>query len=297
MKQFSDTLLAALEGPATTLAYGWRLTRSDGLVLGFTDHDEALTFAGTRFEARTGLSASEAESETGLAATTQEVAGALSSDLVTEADILAGRYDGARVETILVDWTRPETAHGLIGVHHIGEVKRGDIAFTAELRSRTTELDRVRGRLYRRRCDAVFGDARCGLDLAARGFCVEASVVLGEERSVRLAGEFASDPRRYVFGSFEVLSGAQKGLTREIASAERRLDGTLRLDLDEPLPDALAGGVSARIAEGCDKRFATCRDRFANGVNFRGFPHMPGTDAALKVAKSDEAHDGRPLEV
>ena len=108
MKQFSDTLLAALEGPATTLAYGWRLTRSDGLVLGFTDHDEALTFAGTRFEARTGLSASEAESETGLAATTQEVAGALSSDVVTEADILAGRYDGARVETFLVQ--RPPMA-------------------------------------------------------------------------------------------------------------------------------------------------------------------------------------------
>ncbi|MCK5933433.1 MAG: DUF2163 domain-containing protein [Fulvimarina manganoxydans] len=295
MRPFSDALLAALEGPVTTLPHGWRLTRHDGLVLGFTDHDEALTFAGTRFAARTGLSASEAESETGLAATTGEVAGALSSEAVTEADILAGRYDGARVETFLVDWTEPEVAHGLIGVHHIGEVKRSDIAFTAELRSRTTELDRVRGRLYRRRCDAVFGDGRCGVDLAASGFRVEASVVSGEEASVTLAGDFASDPRRYVFGSFDVLSGSLEGLTREIVSADKRLDGTLRLGLDEPLPEALSADDRVRIGEGCDKRFSTCRDRFANGLNFRGFPHMPGTDAALKVAKSDEAHDGRPL--
>jgi len=31
----------------------------------------------------------------------------------------------------------------------------------------------------------------------------------------------------------------------------------------------------------CDKRFATCRDRFANGINFRGFPHIPGNDFVI----------------
>lgn len=29
---------------------------------------------------------------------------------------------------------------------------------------------------------------------------------------------------------------------------------------------------------GCDKRFTTCRNKFGNGVNFRGFPHLPGND-------------------
>ena len=37
-------------------------------------------------------------------------------------------------------------------------------------------------------------------------------------------------------------------------------------------------GCRVELREGCDKRFATCVSRFANGVNFRGEPHLPGTD-------------------
>ncbi|MDX5493645.1 MAG: phage BR0599 family protein, partial [Alphaproteobacteria bacterium] len=33
-----------------------------------------------------------------------------------------------------------------------------------------------------------------------------------------------------------------------------------------------------------DKQFTTCRDRFANAVNFRGFPHMPGNDFVMASA-------------
>ena len=44
----------------------------------------------------------------------------------------------------------------------------------------------------------------------------------------------------------------------------------------------IAACIVARLANirdiGCDKRLATCRARFANAVNYRGFPHMPGND-------------------
>jgi uncharacterized phage protein (TIGR02218 family) len=40
----------------------------------------------------------------------------------------------------------------------------------------------------------------------------------------------------------------------------------------------MPAGVRVRLTEGCDKRFETCRVRFANSVNFRGEPHLPGND-------------------
>ena len=36
--------------------------------------------------------------------------------------------------------------------------------------------------------------------------------------------------------------------------------------------------VRVRLTEGCDKQLSTCRDRFANAVNFRGEAHLPGND-------------------
>ena len=107
MRDIPAALAAHLARPATTLAHGWRLTRKDGVVLGFTDHDAPLHFAGMVFEAATGLSATEAEATLGLAATTSEVEGALASAAISEADIRAGRFDGARVEIFAVDWQDP----------------------------------------------------------------------------------------------------------------------------------------------------------------------------------------------
>jgi len=41
------------------------------------------------------------------------------------------------------------------------------------------------------------------------------------------------------------------------------------------------------ITAGCDKQFSTCRKKFSNALNFRGFPHMPGNDFVLSYATHD----------
>ncbi|MEN3792944.1 DUF2163 domain-containing protein [Fulvimarina sp. MAC3] len=295
MKQFPQALQSALEGPVTTLAECWRITREDGVVFGFTDHDGDLTFDGTLFEARTGLTASEVESELGLAGETREVAGALTSARIEEADIAAGRYDGAKVETFLVDWTNPGEAHARTDVLSVGEIKRGDLAFSAELRSRMADLDRVRGRLYRRQCDASLGDHRCGLNLGELGLVAAATVTTSGKRSVTVALAAAGPIDRYRHGHVVFRTGPAAGTKVEIAYAEDAGSGAIALALTQPLAAMLEAGDAVDIVEGCDKRFATCRDRFANAENFRGFPHLPGGDTALGVAKATGGHDGRPL--
>ena len=47
------------------------------------------------------------------------------------------------------------------------------------------------------------------------------------------------------------------------------------------MPRPVVPGDGFVVTAGCDKRFTTCRDKFANVANFRGFPQMPGTDAVL----------------
>src|SRR5690606_26683406 len=58
----------------------------------------------------------------------------------------------------------------------------------------------------------------------------------------------------------------------------------------EPAP-----GDAFTIVAGCDKRFQTCKAKFANQLNFRGFPHLPGNDAAYRYATDVGRLDGGPL--
>ena len=50
-----------------------------------------------------------------------------------------------------------------------------------------------------------------------------------------------------------------------------------------------------RIEAGCDKRADTCRVKFGNFLNFRGFPHIPGEDWLTSYPVSSRANQGRSL--
>ena len=140
MRTLPPGLAAHLEGGATTLCHAWRLVRRDGAAFGFTDHDRDLVISGATFAARTGLDAAEATQNLGFAVGGGEVSGALVSAGITEDDLAAGLYDDASVETWLVNWSNPDE-RVLIDVGTIGEVRRADDAFVAELRGLMHRLD------------------------------------------------------------------------------------------------------------------------------------------------------------
>ncbi len=165
MRAVPTALAERLSAETANLCRCWALVRRDGAVLGFTDHDRDLAFGGRVHLARAGLDAAEAVAELGFAVSGGEVAGALVSAGLTEGDIAAGLYDDATVETWLVDWSDPQQRL-LLDVAQIGEIRRADGAFVAELRGLMHRLDEERGRLYAAACGADLGDARCRVDLA-----------------------------------------------------------------------------------------------------------------------------------
>ncbi|KST59688.1 beta tubulin [Methylobacterium sp. GXS13] len=289
MRDIPDAVAAHLAGGVTTLCRCWSLRRRDGVALGFTDHDRDLTLAGLVHAARTGLEAAEAASESGFAVSGGDVAGALSSLGLTEADIAGGLYDGATVETWLVDWTNPETRL-LIDVGTIGEVRREGDAFVAELRGLAHRLGAERGRTYRATCGADLGDGRCRVDLSAwRTTGRVTGLPEPATLAVTLAGGFADG--LFTGGTLTWTEGANAGLTADV---RLQLGALLELGIAPPRP--VAAGDAFSLTAGCDKRLATCRDRFANAVNFQGFPHMPGNDAVMRaVPGSEPVLDGGSL--
>lgn len=282
MRELPAGLAASLASGVTTLARCWRITRRDGVVIALTEHDEDLGVDGTLFRAASGVAGSEDASALGFAVGGGEMSAALTSELIDEADLDAGRYDGAGIELILADWSAPETFLRLRRAS-LGEVRRSEGRFTAELRSLASALNVVRGRLFTAGCDADLGDTRCKVALAAPAYTGHGTVSAAEGPGLIVAaGLDAYAAGWFAQGRLAFTGGANEGFATEVKA--HTLAGGVRLELWQRPPDTPLPGESFTVTAGCDKRFETCRDRFANSLNFRGFPDMPGNDAVLRVA-------------
>ncbi len=286
---------AHLASGLTSVARCWKLQRRDGEVHGFTDHDVDLHFAGTTYKADTGLSARALQQTTGLSIDNTEALGALSDAAVREEDIRAGRYDGARVEAWLVNWA--DTSQRLLQFRGtIGEVTRGAGGFQAELQGLTEALNQPQGRSYQAPCGAVLGDGACGFDFdAVPGYQAEVAVEEVEDGTIfRFSDMTGFDDRWFEKGRFEVTSGAGAGLVGVVKND--RLSATGReIELWEALRAEIVPGDMLRIQAGCDRRFETCRLKFGNAVNFRGFPHLPGEDWLMATPVGAQGNDGSGL--
>jgi len=273
----ADALDAHLATGATGVARCWSLERRDGVRFGFTDHDRDLEFGGQVFRAETGLTASALMQTTGLSVDNTEAIGALSDAAITEEDIAAGRFDGARVEAWLVQWQAPEN-RVLQFRGALGDLTRANGAFTAELRGLAERLNMPTGRVYHRSCPAVLGDAECRFDLSTPGYSVEAVLTSVTDGRVFLVdGLDAFEPRWFERGRCLVLDGAAEGLVGAVKTDA--VDGQARrIELWDRLRAGAEPGDRVRLTAGCDKRMETCRLKFNNLLNFRGFPDIPGED-------------------
>lgn len=294
MRTLEAGLRAHLDGTCTTLCYCWKVSRKDGVTLGFTDHDEAISFDGITFEALAGFQSSAAEAKLGLNIDTQEVVGALSSDMITEDDLISGRYDDAKVEVWLVNWSiineREYLRQGFLG-----EISREDNRFTAEFRSLTNLLDQTKGRRFMSLCDAVLGDTLCAVSLSASQNFANGTISELRSRLIyQAAGLDSFADEWFAHGRLLWISGKNINLAVELSS-NRAENGSTSIQLWKPMPFDIEVGDTFKVTAGCDKSFATCKAKFSNHLNFGGFPHMPGNDFSLSYVGSANDHDGSPL--
>ncbi|MCB2129003.1 MAG: DUF2163 domain-containing protein [Rhodobacteraceae bacterium] len=292
---YPQTLKDHLAGGVTTLARCFSVTRRDGVVLGFTDHDRDLVFDGLTFLAGSGMTAKAIQQGTGLSVDNTEAFGALSSAAISEDDLLAGRYDGAEVRGWLVNW-KDVTTRALQFRGTLGEVVRSGGAFNAELRGLSEGLNQPQGRIYHSRCSAILGDGKCRFDFGQIGYFDERPLEEVENARVFRFANFAGfDDRWFEKGRFRVLSGAAQGLVG-VVKGDRIRKGSMReIELWQSLGAMPVAGDMVRIEAGCDRRSDTCRLKFANLANFRGFPDIPGEDWLMSYPLSSGVNDGGSL--
>lgn len=279
---------------ATTLATCWRITRADGVVLGFTDHDEALTFDGTDFEPAHGLDGGEKAAKLGAQVDASEISGVVHADAVDENDILLGRFDGASVETFRVNWRDPTQRH-LMRLDTIGEISRIDGVFRMELRSAQHALNVAKGNFYQSFCGTNLGAAPCGIDLEQSAFKTTTTIISVESRHVvttDLLVGFADN--WFDFGRALWTSGARDAKTDRV-TAQVTSGAATRLTFAEPIADWVEVGDGLTLYAGCDRHLSTCRSKFDNVNNFRGFPHIPGNDFVLRYPRAGSNLAGQAL--
>lgn len=260
-----------LAGPVTSTAYGWRLERRDGVTLGFTSHDHDVEVDGLLLRAAPGMMPSTITESIGLNVDGLDVRGALTADAIRPDDLHAGRWDGARLAIFLFDWSDPQTGRRDLAIGDLGAVSHGGDRFEAEFRGPAAKLDLPVAPSTSPSCRAAFCDAACGLSAARFKHVRSVNTVVGA--TVNFTAPLPGAADAFAFGGLRWLEGPNCGLRADIIAS-----GANMVQLAAPLPFPVMPGMLVELTEGCDKTIATCATRFANAINFRGEPYLPGND-------------------
>lgn len=260
---------AWLAQPLVTAAWCWRLARRDGVVVGLTSHDRDLWRGGLLYRAAPGMRPAQIEQHDRLEGQSIDLSGAISSRAIRAEDIAAGRWDGAALTLLLVDWEDGDAVPVVVAQGTLGSIEQRGREFAAELLGPLTFLDAPVARLTSPTCRAQLGDRDCRVALAPLTMHMGAVGVSGRE--VMLDAPVAADI--FVLGRLRWLDGGAAGLSSPIIA-----QGADRVTLAELPPVLPAFPARVELRQGCDKRLATCAARYGNAVNFRGEAQLPGFD-------------------
>lgn len=285
-------LQAHLDEGATTMCHCWRVTRRDGVVQGFTDHDRDLIFLGTTFLAGAGFTASQISKTLGLAVDNLEVKGMLSSATINEDDLAVGKYDDAYVELFWVNWA-DVTQRIVQMTGFTGEAKRVGVAFQAELRGLSSRLGQTTNRVYQRTCDAVVGDSKCKVVLNQAAFKGTGTIAaVAAPRVFRATGLGAFAATWFNQGLLTFTSGTNNGVKIDVKGHTVDGSGNVFIELWYPPAFDLTPGWAFEVTAGCDLTATMCKARFNNIANFQGFNKMPGPDAIIKNVDPTASNQG-----
>jgi uncharacterized phage protein (TIGR02218 family) len=252
----------------------WRLTLRSGTVMRFASLDQDVVWGNETYLAAAPFEASASEQVRTLAAGQIEVAGLIDNAAITPTALMNGLWDDALVQVFRIDWANPSAGAEAVTAGRIGGVSSGPIRFEAEAVTPSKQLDQQMVGTVTPGCRALLGDARCTVSLAA--WTEVHSITSVASRAQFTASGFGQAAGWASGGTVTFTSGPNAGAVRRIR--DHAAGGVITLW--EPLFAIPLAGDGFDIVAGCDKRLPTCRDKFSNVANFRGFPHVKGEDSA-----------------
>lgn len=278
-RSLSGEMASHIGQQSTTLATIVKITRADGVVLGFTTHDQSIEMDGVTYLSAPGLLPYELDQDAGASPGQANIEAVLSSGAITAADLANGLYDGADFRLGIVNWADISMGVIKIASGKLGRAERqGQVSFRAELRTLGAQIRRPVGRTTNPGCAWLLGDSRCGVDLAPFTFSGTVASVAGA-RVFTASGLDSAAAGLFAFGVLTWTSGPNLGAKADV---QAHSVGPVTITLHDDMAAEIATGHQFTVHAGCNYTRQVCKDRFSNLQRFGGFPDMPGRDGVLK---------------
>jgi len=254
------------------------------LIVAVTDWRGGLTgvpgYPGVTFTHTVGLTASKMQHPSDIDATNLEADFFVNAAGMTEAAIEAGKWDHGAFTLFITNPNALNMGQIIKAKGFFGKFEQHDSMFRVELLGINEALHQIIGKVTEDLCDADYGDARCGLNLAARG-----EVKTGTLTSVTNQYTFRDTGRTEGAEYFE--NGRGAWLTGLNAGFPFHVDTwnptTKEFKLRQAAPFLPVAGDTYTVNRGCKKRkVPDCLDR-ANVVNFRATPDVPTGEEFVTV--------------
>lgn len=273
MKNITFELKQHLKSSTQTLCTCWKLTRTDGQVIGFTDNSVAITVAGDTYSPTLGYEPTASSSTSDMTVDNLEVTGILGFEINAE-DLKAGVYDNCRIEIFLANREAPDSGTLPIRTGTIGEVQYEQGVFKAEMRGLTQAFTQSIVEMYSQTCRVPVGHPQCGVDLSNPLWNKQIVVSSVDTSRVFSATLIDLSPLPgdgwAIKGKVKWVTGANAGLTSEIKAHTAE-----QVELLLPAEHPMAVGDTGEFIVGCNGLRTTCVSKFGNVINFRGFPDIP----------------------
>lgn len=279
MRTIGASLQTHLGSGGSQLCRLFTITRVDGTVYRFTDLDTDLVFSGDTYLSSASMSITNISTgaQGGLTSTNARIV-LDETGGITSIDIMRGRLDGATLKVSWVCWAHPSYGEIVILVGQLSVIEATNKGYGGfEVRGLLNRGDMRIGQFYTPECTADLGDARCTVDISTT---IETGTIISTSTRTKMVASITGTPDDgyFSFGVLTWLSGANMNQSIEVLS-QLATGPNQQLVLALEMPDDVEAGDTFEIVAGCNKQRTTCRQKFNNIANFRGYPFVPGSDA------------------
>ncbi len=272
----------------------WEITRKDSEPLRLTDHDRNITYDGELYYGSAKfIDDASPEGAEGTAHRKElegvkgdtEIRGIVASPLITEADLHAGRFHDAMVIERVVDWRFPMARPILALQYWIDELEYGGEEWVARLNSGASRLQQPHGGLYHWKCPVELGEDGCPVNVASLSLAGSVNTVTSRDELIIYAAGFTSlhYDNYFEFGRIDFTSGPMASTSVDVRwhTDHSSLLATFHLTDNLELDPVAASTLT--LVPGCDKTIEMCHTKFSALIDFRGYPHIPGTDRSVQT--------------
>lgn len=267
-------LKEVLKHNITHLISCWIVKRNDGLILRFSDSIENIIFENEIYISHAGFKLNEINENNLLNFNHSKIEGVIENDLITNEDLLLGKYDQAIVENFLIDYKNLDLGRIFIKRGYIGNIKiSGHNKFIAEIKDPLELADQHLNCRYSINCRANFGDNKCKIDLTK--YYYHGSITKIIDQKTFLDENCSKDSDYFNYG---MIIFTKQNIKTNIKFYINNL-----FELVMPVKFDLRKGTNFVAIAGCDKTLKMCSNRFNNIANFRGEPYIPSYEKIYKL--------------